>query len=284
MRLQQTHAHVTSESHTKSELAPVHSHRRGHTVPATLMPWVSHSGPPSANPTSHTFAVNRDPIAPDLRPSATSPLLAPEYTSRRCVALVETAHRLVIDTGAHPYVAFVNAGTHLHIAFIDAGAHLHLAVVGLRLALTIPPGARSTANSNKLFGVDTREDGRLKHIRRGEHGMSFVASHLAGLDWKSGKYPLDLVGIKLQRVVNEMEYLCAAGTEIEAAQPSKPKQLMKKRLDATGRKGTDIVHTPVDGPVFVFRFQEDLLAVPLYSNSAHKYPVYPTYRYVLAQS
>jgi hypothetical protein len=28
---------------------------------------------------------------------------------------------------------------------------------------------------NKLFGVDTREDGGLKHIRRGEHGMSFVA-------------------------------------------------------------------------------------------------------------
>ncbi|KAJ7755768.1 hypothetical protein B0H14DRAFT_2635245 [Mycena olivaceomarginata] len=61
---------------------------------------------------------------------------------------------------------------------------------------------------DKLFGVDTREDGRLKHIRRGEHGMSFVASHLAGLDWKSGKYPLDLVGIKLQRVVDDMEYLC----------------------------------------------------------------------------
>jgi hypothetical protein len=39
---------------------------------------------------------------------------------------------------------------------------------------------------DKLFGVDTREDGRLKHIRCGEHGMSFVASPLAGLDWKSG--------------------------------------------------------------------------------------------------
>ncbi|KAJ7687334.1 hypothetical protein B0H14DRAFT_2653855 [Mycena olivaceomarginata] len=60
---------------------------------------------------------------------------------------------------------------------------------------------------DKLFGVETREDGRLKHIHRGEHGMSFVDSHLAGLDWKSGKYPLDLVGIKLQRIVNEMEYL-----------------------------------------------------------------------------
>lgn len=60
---------------------------------------------------------------------------------------------------------------------------------------------------DKLFGVDTREDGRLKHIRRGKYGMSFVATHLAGLDWKSGKYPLDLVGIKLQRIVDEMEYL-----------------------------------------------------------------------------
>jgi hypothetical protein len=55
--------------------------------------------------------------------------------------------------------------------------------------------------------VDTCEDGGLKHICRGEHGMSFVATHLTGLDWKSGKYPLDLVGIKLQRIVDEMEYL-----------------------------------------------------------------------------
>jgi hypothetical protein len=38
---------------------------------------------------------------------------------------------------------------------------------------------------DKLFSVDTREDGRLKHICRGEHGMSFVTSHLAGLNWKS---------------------------------------------------------------------------------------------------
>ncbi|KAJ7891826.1 hypothetical protein B0H14DRAFT_2560530 [Mycena olivaceomarginata] len=100
---------------------------------------------------------------------------------------------------------------------------------------------------DKLFGVDTREDGRLKHIHRGEHGMSFVASHLAGLDW-----------IKLQRVVDEMEYLwffdwLCAGLSCSY---------------------------PVDVPVFVFRFQEDLLAVLLYSNSAHKYPVYPTYRVI----
>ncbi|KAJ7715281.1 hypothetical protein B0H14DRAFT_2644177 [Mycena olivaceomarginata] len=58
MRLRQTHAHVTSESHTKSELAPVRSRRGDH----TLMPWVSHSGPPSANPTSHTLPLTVTPL------------------------------------------------------------------------------------------------------------------------------------------------------------------------------------------------------------------------------
>jgi hypothetical protein len=60
---------------------------------------------------------------------------------------------------------------------------------------------------DKLFGVDTCENGHLKYIRRGEHGMLFVAEHLAGLDWKSGKYPLDLVEFKLQRIVDELQYL-----------------------------------------------------------------------------
>ncbi|KAF8217568.1 hypothetical protein K438DRAFT_2037066 [Mycena galopus ATCC 62051] len=94
---------------------------------------------------------------------------------------------------------------------------------------------------DKLFGVDTLEDGGLKHIRRGEHGMYFVATHLAGLDWKSGKYPLDLVELKLQRIVEEMEYfyLSATSAEIEAAQPLKAKQPMQKRPDATGGKGPD---------------------------------------------
>ncbi|KAJ6564754.1 hypothetical protein B0H19DRAFT_1068271 [Mycena capillaripes] len=89
---------------------------------------------------------------------------------------------------------------------------------------------------DKLFGADTRENGHLRYIRRGEHGMSFVAEHLAGLNWKSGDYPLELVELKLQRIVDELEYLCAKGAEVEAA---KPKQPVKKRPNPAVEKAAD---------------------------------------------
>ncbi|KAK6966423.1 eukaryotic translation initiation factor 3 [Favolaschia claudopus] len=68
-----------------------------------------------------------------------------------------------------------------------------------------------------LFGSDKRENGRLVHIRRGSRGMSFLATYLAAVDWKSPEYPVDLAEIKVQRIVDEMEFLCGEN----AIQPSK---------------------------------------------------------------
>ncbi|KAF7333702.1 hypothetical protein MVEN_02326400 [Mycena venus] len=92
---------------------------------------------------------------------------------------------------------------------------------------------------DKLFGMDTRENGRLKYIRRGEHGMSFVARHLAGLDWKSGKYPLELVELKLQRIVDEREYLCDLNNTTAEVETAKPKQPPKKRKNQAVEKAAD---------------------------------------------
>jgi len=57
-----------------------------------------------------------------------------------------------------------------------------------------------------LFAEDCRsDDGRLYHIRQGKSGMGLVGSYLKKIDWSG--LPLDLVEIKLQRLVTELKYL-----------------------------------------------------------------------------
>ncbi|KAF7372111.1 Eukaryotic translation initiation factor 3 [Mycena venus] len=69
---------------------------------------------------------------------------------------------------------------------------------------------------DKLFGTDSRENGRLKYIRR-------VSS--------------ELVEIKLQRIMDELQYLCNTNAEVETA--LKPKQPPKKRLEPVVEKAAD---------------------------------------------
>ena len=55
-----------------------------------------------------------------------------------------------------------------------------------------------------LFGEDCRDSGgRLHHISRGKFGIISVCSYLAKTDWNDG-FPLDLVEIKLRRLVTEL--------------------------------------------------------------------------------
>jgi hypothetical protein len=58
-----------------------------------------------------------------------------------------------------------------------------------------------------LFGEDCRDaSGRLLHIRRGKLGLGLVTSYLSKIDWAHG-FPLDLVEIKLQRLLTELKEL-----------------------------------------------------------------------------
>ncbi len=58
-----------------------------------------------------------------------------------------------------------------------------------------------------VFGEDLRNatSGRLKHLRRGEQGINVVVRYLEGVDWADKDMPWDIVMLKLQRVVDELE-------------------------------------------------------------------------------
>jgi hypothetical protein len=63
-----------------------------------------------------------------------------------------------------------------------------------------------------MFGEDCWDSGgHLQHISRGKYGIGCVCSYLAKIDW-SDNFPLDLVEIKLQRLVTELRHIwCVAG-------------------------------------------------------------------------
>jgi hypothetical protein len=57
-----------------------------------------------------------------------------------------------------------------------------------------------------LFGEHCRdENGRLVHIQRGKYGMDAVCKYLKTMTWEG--FPLDIVKIKLDRIVAEVVYL-----------------------------------------------------------------------------
>jgi hypothetical protein len=58
-----------------------------------------------------------------------------------------------------------------------------------------------------MFGEDCRDSaGRLQHVRKGKFGMNVVCLYLSKCDWADG-FPLDLVDIKLQRLLAELRHL-----------------------------------------------------------------------------
>ena len=57
-----------------------------------------------------------------------------------------------------------------------------------------------------LFAEDCRDSaGRLHFVRQGKLGMTLVVSYLSKISWTS--FPLDLVELKLRRLIKELKYL-----------------------------------------------------------------------------
>ena len=57
-----------------------------------------------------------------------------------------------------------------------------------------------------LFAEDCRDsNGRLHHIRQGKLSMGLVVSYISKINWAD--FPLDLVELKLQRLVTELKSL-----------------------------------------------------------------------------
>ncbi|KAJ6611142.1 hypothetical protein B0H10DRAFT_2224365 [Mycena sp. CBHHK59/15] len=82
-----------------------------------------------------------------------------------------------------------------------------------------------------LFGEDCRDaDGQLKNIRCRDAGMAFVINYLKSIHWESANIPLDLAGIKLKCIADELEHLCAENPAPATAQGK------KNQLHNTGPK------------------------------------------------
>lgn len=57
-----------------------------------------------------------------------------------------------------------------------------------------------------MFAEDCRNsNGRLHHLRQGKFGINLVVSYLLKINWTN--FPLDLVEIKLQRLITELKFL-----------------------------------------------------------------------------
>jgi hypothetical protein len=66
-----------------------------------------------------------------------------------------------------------------------------------------------------LFGEDCRDSsGRLQHVRQGKLGLGIVVSYLLKIDWTQD-FPLDLVELKLQRLVTELKHLQCVSTTFD---------------------------------------------------------------------
>jgi hypothetical protein len=58
-----------------------------------------------------------------------------------------------------------------------------------------------------LFGEDCCDSGgRLHYVRQGKLGMGLVTSYLSKINWIKD-FPLDLVELKLQRLVDELKHI-----------------------------------------------------------------------------
>ena len=58
-----------------------------------------------------------------------------------------------------------------------------------------------------MFGEDCHDPtSHLQHIHQGKLGMGVVCSYLSNIDWVKG-FPLDLVEIKLQWLMTELDFL-----------------------------------------------------------------------------
>jgi hypothetical protein len=58
-----------------------------------------------------------------------------------------------------------------------------------------------------MFGEDCRNSaGRLQYVRKGKLGLGLICSYLSSIDW-ADDFPLDIVEIKLQRLLAELKQL-----------------------------------------------------------------------------
>ncbi|KIL55994.1 hypothetical protein M378DRAFT_182089 [Amanita muscaria Koide BX008] len=90
-----------------------------------------------------------------------------------------------------------------------------------------------------LFGEDCRDlSGRLHYIRQGKNGMGTVCSYLKKIKWDD--FPLDLVDIKLQRLVSELKHLICRGVNVDEPKGSRQINPASKLCDADNAQPAEL--------------------------------------------
>ncbi|KAI0245845.1 hypothetical protein BJV78DRAFT_1287088 [Lactifluus subvellereus] len=79
-----------------------------------------------------------------------------------------------------------------------------------------------------LFAEDCRDsDGRLHHVRQGKLGMGLIVSYLSKINWTD--FPLDLVELKLRRLITELKHLQQA----DVSRPVRSLNVMARQAVST---------------------------------------------------
>lgn len=59
-----------------------------------------------------------------------------------------------------------------------------------------------------IFGEDCHDSsGHLLHIHKGKHGLGLICLYLSQIDWVVDDFLLDIVEIKLQRLLSELKII-----------------------------------------------------------------------------
>src|ERR1700678_323742 len=78
---------------------------------------------------------------------------------------------------------------------------------------------------NRIFDIlfkednDCRVDGRLRYLLRGKYGMDKLCAYLNDIDWMEPNLPLDLVKLKLDRLIEELTFLTFVNPRTSADDP-----------------------------------------------------------------
>jgi hypothetical protein len=70
-----------------------------------------------------------------------------------------------------------------------------------------------------LFKEDNGVDGRLRYLLCGKYGMDKLCAYLNDIDWMEPNLPLDLVKLKLDRLIEELTFLTFVNPRTSADDP-----------------------------------------------------------------
>ncbi|KAF5378354.1 hypothetical protein D9615_002986 [Tricholomella constricta] len=103
--------------------------------------------------------------------------------------------------------------------------------------LNLPEGETAYFTLNRCFDLlfkedlECRKDGRLHYLRRGKDGIDKFCLYLRSIDWAKDDMPLDIVKLRLDRLVEEVIHLIANAPEDDDTSTAQAAPRPKFRLN-----------------------------------------------------